>query len=180
MTATVASNIKIANLSRDIRSKRLGWAMFVGLGLTGCPTGADLDSDYEDYEPTPTTVTATSNTVSSSTTSGDPPCSDADVNDRAMSYWCGTAACHGDIDENNAAAPLWLFSPTRTQDFLDLPAVTEECTAELIVNTTNPENSLLITALKHTSPCGLEMPDGIDITPAELTCIEQWVNSLVP
>jgi len=155
----------------------------VGLGLTGCPTGATLDTPYEEYEPTPTTVTntvtSTTNTTTSSTTGGGEPCTDANVNELAMDYWCGTAACHGTAESEEAAAPLWLFSPTRTTDFLNLPAVTEGCTAELIVNTTTPENSLLITSLKHTSPCGLEMPDGIDIEPMELACIEQWVMSLV-
>lgn len=193
----MASNKQIANVRRGSGSGRralaakwatpeltrapLGWAMLVGLGLTGCPTAATLDTPYEEYEPVPTGVTTNTNTntVTSTTTSGGDPCNDSDVNDRAMSYWCGTPACHGTPESSEAAAPLWLFSPTRTTDMLDLPAVTEGCTAELIVNTTNPENSLIITSMKHTSACGLEMPDGIDIDPTELTCIEQWVMGLV-
>src|SRR5688572_21589983 len=105
MTPAVVSNNQIANLGRRIRSSRqpkglrgarLGWAMLVGLGLTGCPTAAELDTPYEEYEPIPTTVTATTvtvNTVTSSTTSGPAGCDDSTVNE-VMEYWCGSSTCH--------------------------------------------------------------------------------------
>jgi len=60
-----------------------------------------------------------------------------------------------------------------------LPAVTTECAAELIVNTTTPDESLILRSIKHTSPCGLEMPDGIDVKPDIMACIESWVNGMV-
>ncbi|HEU5077149.1 MAG TPA: hypothetical protein VFU02_23320 [Polyangiaceae bacterium] len=164
-------------------------AMLVGLGLTGCPTGAELDTPYEEYEPIPTTVTntatatttATATSTATSTTSGPGACDNSTV-DEVMHYWCGTPICHGDIGVNNADAPLWLFSPNRATELLDLPATEEGCTTELVINTTTPEQSLIITSMKHTTPaaCGIEMPKGgFEIPQMEYTCIEQWVYSLV-
>lgn len=152
----------------------MGLLVLMGLGLTGCPVGASLDSPYEDYNPTqgtPGTVT--------STTSANGDCTDADVDTRALNFWCGTSTCHGTPESNETNAPLWLFSPTRTTDLLNLAAVTKECTAELIVNTTTPDESLILRSIKHTSPCGLEMPDGIDVKPDIMACIESWVNGMV-
>ena len=157
--------------------------MVVGLGLTGCPTAAELDTPYEEYEPIPTSVTVitvTSYPVTSSTTSGPAGCDDSTVNE-VMEYWCGSAACHGTAASDVRDAPLWLFMPTRATDFLDLPAEWENCGTELVINTTTPENSLIITSMQHTvpPPCDIEMPKGIDIPDEEYACIESWVYSLV-
>lgn len=163
-----------------LTSKKALGALF-GLVLSGCPTAADLDTSYEEYLPTPTTGVkpSTSSGDTSSTTAGDGPCDDSTV-DGALYNWCSSSSCHGDVNENNGNAPLWLFSPTRSTDFLNLPATEEGCADELIVNTANPEASLLLTAIRHTSPCGVEMPDGgIPITkPEDQACIEEWVLGL--
>lgn len=153
--------------------------MLVGLGLTGCPTAADLDTPYDEYEPIPTVVT--NNVTSSSTTSGNEGCDDTNVNEVAMDYWCGTKTCHGTAESSETNAPLWLFSANRSTELLDLPATEEGCTTELVINTATPENSLILTSMNKTTPaaCGIEMPKGIDIPSAEYTCIEQWVYSLV-
>lgn len=148
----------------------MGLAMLVGLGLTGCPVAADLDTPYEQYAPQPSVA---------STTGGGGGCNNETVNEQALDYWCGSKTCHGTTESNETSAPLWLFSPTRTTDLLNLAVVTEPCTAELVVNTTTPEESLIIRSMKHTSPCGLEMPDGIDVDPEALACIESWVNGMV-
>ncbi|HEY6727109.1 MAG TPA: hypothetical protein VI197_23910 [Polyangiaceae bacterium] len=157
----------------------LGWAMLVGLGLTGCPTAADLDTPYDEYEPIPTVVT--NNNVTSSTTSPNEGCDDTTVNEGGMYYWCGTKTCHGTPESNETSAPLWLFSPNRSTELLNLPATEAGCTTELIINTASPERSLILTSMNKTTPeaCGIEMPKGIDIPDPEHTCIEQWVYSLV-
>lgn len=170
------------NARRAVRSAR-GLGALLGLILTGCPTGADLDTSHEAYLPTPTTGVKPSSVSSSgdtsSTTAGNEPCDDSTV-DGALYYWCSSSSCHGDVDENNGDAPLWLFSPTRGTDFLNLPATEEGCSDELIVDTANPEASLLLTAIRHTSPCGVAMPDGgIRLTkPEDQACIEEWVLGL--
>jgi len=157
-----------------------GLGALLGLLLTGCPTAAELDTSFEEYLPTPTTGVkpSTSSSDTSSTTSGSRPCDDSNVN-AALNNSCSSPSCHGDIDENNAKAAFWLFSPTRSTDLLNLPATKQGCEAELLVNTADPEASLLYTALRRTSPCGLEMPEGFDIQdPDEQACIEEWVLGL--
>jgi len=157
-----------------------GVAACLGLVLSGCPTGTELDTSYEEYFPTPTTGVKPSTNSSSSTTSGDVTCDDSNVNDLGMSKWCGTDKCHGDVGLDNARAPLWLFSPTRSTDFLNRPALTQGCEAELLVNTENPAASLIYAAIRFTSPCGLEMPAEDYPIPVseEQACIEEWVLGL--
>lgn len=198
MTPTVESNNPITKLRQGKRTRRqaaqlattastgtsLGWKVLVAIGFAGCSTPADLDTPYEEYEPVPTTITSntvTSNTVTSSTTSGAMPCDDTNVDEVAMSYWCGTKTCHGTADSNETSAPLWLFSANRATELLDMPATEPGCTTELVINTAAPEKSLIITSMNKTTPaeCGIEMPKGITIPDPEYTCIEQWVYSLV-
>lgn len=162
---------------------RLGWAMVVGLGLTGCPAGASLDTPFEEYEPVPTTVdnTITNTATATSTTSSDPGCDDSNVDDTMMVYWCGSSACHGTPASSERAGPVWLFSPDRTTELLDLPAEWENCGTELVVNTAAPEKSLILTSINETvpPPCDVDMPKGIELPDEEYKCIEQWVYSLV-
>jgi len=148
--------------------------MVVIFSNTACAVGEPLDTPYEEYEP--------SGILGTSTTSGAVACDDSNVNEQALRYWCGTKSCHGDPGNNNGSAPLWLFSDTRSTDLLNLPATWQGCTTELVINTTTPENSLIITSMKHMAPaaCGLEMPKGgLEMPPEKLTCIEQWVYGLV-
>lgn len=149
--------------------------MLMGLGLTGCPEGATLDTPYDDYE-LPTN--GADNPGNSSTTTGLVDCDDSNVNE-VLENWCSTSRCHGNPNTNNASEPasmpLWLFSPTRTSDWLNKPAATEGCSAELLVNTTTPEDSLMITSLKQASPCGVEMPKDYPIEGEPVACIEAWV-----
>ena len=162
--------------TRTALTSKNGLAVALGLALTGCPTGPSLDTPYEEYVPEPSGID--SSTLTSSTTTGSAPCDDSNVNE-ALLRWCSGTPCHGTLGQDNGKAPLWLFSPTRSSDFLNQAAVTEGCSAELIIDTANPEASLLLTSLRSTSPCGVEMPQvgAIDV-PAEQACIEEWVLSL--
>jgi hypothetical protein len=152
--------------------------MLLGLELTGCPEGAPLDASYDSY----IVPTNAANPGTASTTTGVVDCDDSNVND-VLESWCSTSVCHGNPNTNNASEPesmpLWLFSPTRTSDWLNKPAVTEGCSAELLVNTTTPEDSLMITSLKQASPCGVEMPKDYPIEGEPVACIEAWVLSIV-
>ena len=194
MTPAVVQNEKITNLGDDKRRSRRAraantgvphavptvLAIVVGLSLTACPVAPELEKPYEEYEPIPSGA--------SSTTSGSDGCNDSTVNEppggspKGMLYWCGSKTCHGDPGEtSNASAPLWLFSSTRATDLLDLPGTEEGCTTELVINTTTPAASLILTTMNKTTPveCGLEMPKGLDAPPEEYACIEQWVYSLI-
>jgi len=150
----------------------------MGLGLSACSVGAELDTPYADY----VTYGATNATTSTSTTGGAIDCDDSNVN-AVLAANCGTSGCHGDQGTNNAkepeSMPLWIFSPTRTTDWLNKPAVTEGCSAEFLVNTATPENSLMITSLKQASPCGVEMPKSFPIEGEPVACMEAWILSIV-
>lgn len=155
----------------------------VGLAIVGCSGGASLDTPYEEYVPAAAIVDANSssnsNTVSSSTTGGNAACDDFTVNEAALLNWCSGVPCHGEVGSNNGKAPLWLFTPTRSTDFLNQPAVTPGCSDELIIDTANPEASVLVTSLRGTSPCGLEMPKLVSFDePEQQTCIEEWALGL--
>lgn len=150
--------------------------MLMGLGVTGCPVGTALDTPHEEYVPLSYGAT------NASTTAGAVDCDDSNVNEVLTTY-CSSSGCHGDPNTNNAgepaSRPLWIFSPTRTSDWLNKPAATEGCSAELLVNTTTPEESLMITSLKQESPCGVEMPWMYPIEGDPVLCMEAWILSLI-
>lgn len=170
----------------------MGISMVVALYLTGCPVGSTLDTSYQEYAPPPdgvatvtSTVTSTATSTATSTTSGGQTCTDAQF-DETVEYWCGTSACHGTPSDATADAPLWLFSPNRKMEWLNQHAVTNDsakgllCTGEVYIDTTTPENSLLIRAIEQTSPCGLAMPaEGFFVYPEAHDCIVSWVNGVV-
>lgn len=168
---------------RSALTSEKGLGALVGLALVGCSYGASLDTPYEEYVPAAAVVDANSssnsNTVSSSTTGGGAACDDSTVNEAALLNWCSGVPCHGEVGSNNGKAPLWLFTPTRSSDFLNQPAVTAGCGDELIIDTGNPEASALITSLRGTSPCGLEMPKLVSFDgPEQQNCIEEWALGL--
>ena len=166
----------------------VGLSMVVALFLTGCPVGSTLDTPYQEYAPPPDSGVTTMTSDTSSTTGGPAGCTDADVNP-LFQYWCGSASCHGDEGTNNASqpseAPFWIFSPTRNTDWIgQAGSVTDDldCSGEMIINGTNPSQSLLVSSLRSQAACGLEMPDGFPIPESDadvITCIESWVNGVV-
>lgn len=164
--------------SRQVLTRKNGFGVLLGLTLTGCATGADLDTPYGEYRPEPTVTSTSTSTVTSSTTSAGGACDDSNVNE-ALVGWCSGKSCHGDLNMNTDLAAFWLFSPTRSTDLLNQPATTEGCSAELIIDTTEPAASLLVTSLRGTSPCGVQMPKGFALNaPEQQACIEEWALGL--
>lgn len=52
-----------------------------------------------------------------------------------------------------------MFSPTRATDWIGRRGTLtakHDCTAEVIIDATNPDRSLLVSSVRHTSPCGQE------------------------
>lgn len=156
-------------------------ALALALALAGCTSAADLDTPHGAYVPEPTgTDTSTTDpaTTATSTTGWSGPCDDSNVNP-ALDGWCSGVPCHGSVDSNVHNAPLWLFSPTRSSDFLNLPATTPGCSSELIIDTAMPEASLIVSSLRGKSSCGVQMPRGFALTaPEQQACIEQWALGL--
>ncbi|HEY6727108.1 MAG TPA: hypothetical protein VI197_23905 [Polyangiaceae bacterium] len=149
--------------------------MILALALAGCSTGADLDTPYAEYAPEP--VGPSTSTSTSSTTSGVGACDDSNVTP-ALQDWCSGPSCHGNVNQQYSDA-FWLFSPARSTELLNRPAAAAGCSAELIIDTVDPEASLLITSLRGTSPCGIEMPKGFALSsPEQQACIEEWALGL--
>ncbi len=95
---------------------------------------------------------------------------------------CG-GACHGSAaTDGMAAVPASLGVDLGTDEetlisrLLDVPAPAGSmCEGRLLIDTTNPEQSLLITKLSNPPPCGLIMPfGGLPISESDRQCIIDW------
>lgn len=137
--------------------------MIVALLLGGCPTGADLENPERYVAPC------------------DPP--------QLFISSCSSVACHGDV--NNPMPPLNtdLVSPGLVERLLDVPASYDQVTdnascpvdsPELLIDSQNPERSLLLTKLEGTHACGEQMPyfdDPLDQN--AINCVRTWINEIV-
>lgn len=103
-------------------------------------------------------------------------CGDAEV-DAIFLAKCSASICHGDPDASTEGIAIpALFSPERKTAWLDRPGV--YCPEELLIDSLNPAESLLVTTLRRTAACGIRMPIGPMIPDAEIECIEQWVEDV--
>lgn len=171
---------------RTLRKKPARLAVLTGLLCVGCPLGADLDTPYTEYIVANTSTTTQSTaTTAGATTGGMMDCATAEP-ELVFKNCVHETVCHGAPGKESpgAAAGLDLFSINVRTALLDRPATGSmkvDCSAEKIIDTMNPAQSLLITSVAHTAPCGLEMPD-LSLkppNPAEVQCITEWVNALV-
>lgn len=167
-------------------------AMLAGFLCTGCPVGADLDTPYNEYivadntsNVTSTTATTSTTMTAGGTTGGMMGCASAEP-ELVFADCAHETVCHGKtgMESPGAAAGLDLFSMNVRTALLDRPATGSmmvDCSAEKIIDTSNPVGSLLITSVAQTAPCGLEMPQYITTEPdaAMVQCITEWVNALV-
>ncbi len=154
----------------------------VGLFLTGCPVGAELDQP-ERYDPS---ITMPVQPSGSSTTGGSPAC-DFTV---AMTT-CQGSICHGSPGVASAltlGAGLDLFTADRDSKLIDAQATytgvadPENCptTPELLINSANPDASLMLAKVNGTYSCGASMPvtQVEKFTSVELDCVTAWVYYL--
>lgn len=84
---------------------------------------------------------------------------------------CGDVGCHGagsgfgDFGASAAAAEALVDEPAGCNDDL------------LYFDSASPEDSLVVTKLEDSPPCGSPMPLGDDpLSPAEIECILDWVS----
>jgi hypothetical protein len=161
----------------------------VALTLVGCPVGAELDDPLK-YDPTKTGVTQNPQ----ETTGGVGISCDTCGIDAAMAT-CDGSVCHGGPPGTVSGSAflgggLDLFSPTRDSDLLDRPATYLGVPAadlpncpeppELLIDSQNPEQSLMSTKVYAMYSCGSAMPaiDMDEITDADRQCIRDWVMCL--
>jgi hypothetical protein len=88
---------------------------------------------------------------------------------------CGTSGCHGEGSNLEDFAA----SEAAARAFIDKPG-TLACTGQgLVIDTENPEDSLMVRKLSDDAPCGQQMPiSGEPLSAAEVECIEDWISGL--
>jgi hypothetical protein len=91
---------------------------------------------------------------------------------------CASIVCH-----EGTANKLDLLSPGVDQRLLDVPAMGVNCgkTGVKLVDSQNPEQSLILLKLTTSPPCGSPMPLGSGpsgLKPEQLTCIHDYVVNL--
>ena len=86
---------------------------------------------------------------------------------------CGSSSCHG------AGAPtIDLVSEGVRDRLVDQESLA--CAGQLLVSSTDPLSSYLLNKVTDEPVCGSPMPlSGALISPAEYTCLEQWVANLI-
>jgi hypothetical protein len=93
---------------------------------------------------------------------------------------CTNAGCHGQQFQGN----LDLSSPGVEQRLVGVRSQTAACGGELLVDPTNPENSLLLRVIDpvrfQAAPCGVMMPFGSSsgVSATTLGCFERWVRDM--
>lgn len=103
---------------------------------------------------------------------------------------CSGAACHQGTPESAPGGAVEFFDAAFPESLLDLPAeypgVTdpENCPneAELIVDRTAPNSSLMLLKVRGEHSCGEAMPlpyPALALSATEIGCLERWVIELV-
>lgn len=93
---------------------------------------------------------------------------------------CSNAGCHGARFQS-----VDLASPGVEQRLFDVASRSKACDGELLVDPTDPDNSLLLRAIDpvrfRSAPCGVMMPFGNadGVSAPTLECFEGWVKSMV-
>jgi hypothetical protein len=96
----------------------------------------------------------------------------ADVPEQLIRGSCATSSCH---DASNPAGELDL-SPAGIEERL-IDKASTQCPAEVLVDSANPENSLMLEKVSSAMPgCGDRMPFGGSLPPEEIACVREWIN----
>jgi hypothetical protein len=115
-----------------------------------------------------------------------------DAVQQVLTQHCDGPACHG-APNSPALVYTDFFNPTEGltigQMLLDRPADytqvdhPEDCPSsspERLINSTSPEESLLLTKATNTQACGLGMPiSGQALTESELSCLRDWIDGII-
>lgn len=90
---------------------------------------------------------------------------------------CGGAACHGSPGTPAVAYADLGSSPNDAHTRLLDVEGTGACAGKFIIDTANPDESLLITKLSSPAACGLPMPVGPALTAEEIQCVTDWTRA---
>jgi len=92
---------------------------------------------------------------------------------------CAGSLCH---QAGNVESPHDFVSPGVESRLYDFAPVKSDCSTEKIINSANPDSSLMITKINGTHNCGEGMPVPYPTTALsarDLACVESWVNELI-
>lgn len=100
---------------------------------------------------------------------------------------CSDNFCHQTEDGMAPAGGVDFFAPGFGQAMLDMPATypgvtdPDNCPSppELILNSANLSESLLLKKVYHTHSCGAAMPAGPSLPEIEIECLESWAASII-
>lgn len=95
-----------------------------------------------------------------------------DVERDVLQAKCGGMDCHN--SGANPAAGLDLESPNVLQRLIDVPG--RACDGRQLIQSEAPDGSQLLDRVQEMPECGLRMPLGADVLPAEeQNCLRAWV-----
>jgi hypothetical protein len=130
-------------------------------------------------EPTAEPSSMPSGEPTSSSSSGDftfsPGCEDVVGTILGNAAKCGGGLCHG----GPGTMPVYMDfgDPEGLRErIVDKPGDT--CKDALVIDSANPEQSLIFEKLKAIPSCGMHMPVGGDLPPADIECLTEWVNAM--
>ncbi|MGF1509112.1 MAG: hypothetical protein ACFB9M_06370 [Myxococcota bacterium] len=97
-----------------------------------------------------------------------------DIGQELITPECGTAACH---DADNPQANLDLVSAGVAQRVVDVTDRSGNC---VLVDSSDPDSSLMLSILTSSPPCSIQMPFlGTPFTADQTACVAAWVDELV-
>ncbi len=137
-----------------------------GLMVQGCPAGGSLENKDEFLTPGAGTV-----------------CDPTPIFEAS----CAGGICHTAENGMTPGGSIDLFSPGFGEALIDRPATyasvtnPDDCpeTPELIVNSANISESLMLKKVYDTHSCGSAMPIGPSLSDADIACLESWATGLV-
>jgi hypothetical protein len=93
-----------------------------------------------------------------------------------MQGGCNGAACH----VQGGAFPPDLVSADVADRLVDVPSEGQFCSGQLLIDSQNIENSLILKKLVADPECGDQMPFGLDpLSDEKAQCIRTWIQSVV-
>jgi hypothetical protein len=93
-----------------------------------------------------------------------------------MQGGCNGAACH----VPGGSFPPDLVSVNVEDRLVDQPSTGQFCSDQLLIDSQNIENSLILKKIAANPECGDQMPFGLDPLSAEkVQCIRTWIQSVV-
>lgn len=157
----------------SLLSFRTGWLLPLGFLALGCPSGADLENpeDWQDTACDPTTQFP----------------SEPGSTDSLFEARCGGSICHSPSSTGAPPSGGTDLSGTSAEVAARLynkPPVASDCASSgaLLIDSANPDASLMLLKLHDEQSCGDGMPspyiDSNKLPDEDLGCIDSWVRRI--